>query len=259
MREFLISSLIADFFGKRISKDIKDPSGKNTRNAHLPLLKRRDLGASGLSLKTFTRALSCHKPTLDSRAPRVPRPNDLENMLCHLFLLQLFPIITIRLYTNIFNFSCARRNSSILTSRFPSDRGKRKSRRCIVIVGLNDPPVYVSYERVTLDRKWRVVFRAVSSIYSALSFPRHASSRFVSSFPRQKFHPPYIFDQFSKREKEKRKAVHLDEGGRIRTTVFHSFSSRFDGVTLMASIGPPLFIVTRVRDFLESRIVHSNF
>lgn len=132
--------------------------------------------------------------TLVFRAPRVPRPNDLESMLCHPFLLQLFPIITIRLYTNIFNFSCARRNSSILTSRFPSDRGKRKrkSRRCIVIVGLNDPPVYVSYERVTLDRKWRVVFRAVSSIYSALSFPRHAPSRFVSSFPRQKFHPPYI-------------------------------------------------------------------
>lgn len=101
---------------------------------------------------------------------------------------QLLLFVCIR----IFSISCARRNSSILTSRFPSDRGKRKSRRCIVIVGLNDPPVYVSYERVTLDRKWRVVFRAVSSIYSALSFPRHASSRFVSSFPRQKFHPPYI-------------------------------------------------------------------
>lgn len=35
--------------------------------------------------------------------------------------------------------------------------------------------------------------------------------------------------------REKRKAVHLDEGGRIRTTVFHPFSSRFDGVALMAT------------------------
>lgn len=36
--------------------------------------------------------------------------------------------------------------------------------------------------------------------------------------------------------REERKAVHLDEGGRIRTTVFHPFSSRFDGVALMATL-----------------------